>query len=201
MLLIDPAFRPRIAHLDLEAIEASADPTYAVDHDFVIRAVNSAYLEFGRANGHPEVAHDHALGCPLFAAMDPPAREFYVRTYLQVLQGGEPFHQDYECSSPAVYRRFRLSAYPLPAHGGLLISNHLAFESPVQRDPVPVGGAHRTRDGLIIQCCHCRKVQNQVAPNTWDWVPDLVAERHLDVSHSLCPACLAHYYPELSESA
>ncbi len=64
-----------------------------------------------------------------------------------------------------------------------------------------MGDAHLTEDGLIIQCCHCRKVQNQVVPDTWDWVPELVAERHLNVSHSFCQNCFAHYYPDIVASA
>jgi len=201
MIHVDPVYRPLIAHLDLAAIEASADPTYAVDRSFVIRALNSAYLEFGRANGHPLVGHDHGLGCPLFASMDPPAREFYVRAYMTALAEHRPFHQDYECSSPAVFRRFRLSAYPLPGGSGLMISNHLVHEAPCGLRPTAVSEVHTTAEGVIVQCCHCRKVQNHVAPNTWDWVPDLVSERHPDVSHTFCPACLEHYYPEAAEMA
>jgi hypothetical protein len=31
--------------------------------------------------------------------------------------------------------------------------------------------------------------------NRWDWVPGWVAESPEDISHGLCDACAAYYYP------
>ncbi|MEZ4386312.1 MAG: PAS domain-containing protein [Candidatus Krumholzibacteriia bacterium] len=199
MLLLDPTFQDHLQHLDLEVLETSADPTYAVDRRYVIRAANPAYLGFGRDNGLADVDTSAGLGCSLLDAMGEPAREFYHHAFAAALESGEPFHHDYECSSPDLFRLFRLSAYPLPTSAGLLISHHLTHERAHDRPTTEPGPQHVSPDGVVSQCCHCRKVRNWAAPESWDWVPALVATMDPRTSHTFCDGCLRHYYRDVLE--
>jgi hypothetical protein len=192
---LDPSFRDTVAELDLEAIESSADPTFLVDRSFVIRGYNTAYVAFARVNGLATVESDFGLGCQLLTSMASPAREYYDDAFSKVLREHEVFHHDYECSSADTLRRYRLSAYPLPEGGGLVISHHLIHESPHDRPEADFGAQHVSPTGVVVQCSHCRKVQDHRTPNTWDWIPDLVREPRDNVSHTFCRHCLAHFYP------
>jgi hypothetical protein len=195
-MLLDPDFSQHLAHLDLRAIETSADATYAVDDGLVIRAVNPAFVDFGLRNGFPDVRERSGPGSQLLAAIDDPARAHLREKLRSVLANGEPWHHTYLCSSPEVFRRFRQSVYPLPERRGLLVSNHLVAEAPSPDRAIDLNAYHVSPRGVIVQCCHCRKVRNWSRVEGWDWVPSLVAQVDPRVSHSYCEHCLHHYYPD-----
>ena len=65
---------------------------------------------------------------------------------------------------------------------------------PVERPPQPTGDAYRDAQGMVHQCCHCRRMSNLAHPGRWDWVPVWVERFPPNTSHTLCGPCFAFYY-------
>jgi|GEM_PF-660654 len=197
---LDATFSGALTGLDLADIAASPDPTLVVDGDLLIRGYNQAYIDFAHANGLPAIEANFGVGTSLLAAFSEPARALYAQAYRNALDRQEVFHQSCECSSPSEYREYLLSAYPIAKGIGLLLCHHL-----VAADPIPMSERrarspeHLSPNDLIVQCCHCREVRNFQHENRWDWVPDLIKQMPTNVSHTFCPRCLDHYYPDLGE--
>lgn len=196
----DAGFLMGVGDLDIAAIAASNDSTIIADHGLAIRAYNHAYLAFAHANGLRDLEPRYGLGCNLLTACSEPARTFYAQTFRTVLAQRGVFHQDYECSSPTERREFRLSAYATVSGQALVISHHLLIAEPIPNtDRIASSAAHCSPEGFIIQCCHCRKVRNFTATDRWDWVPSCVENLPDNVSHTFCPRCFDHYYPDVAE--
>lgn len=194
----DAEFLAQLSDLDLGSIAASDDAMLIVDRDLIIRAYNRAYVTFAAANGLPDIEQRFGLGSDILAAFSEPARTFYAEVYRRVLSEQNTFHQRYECSSPSQRRLFLLSAYASVGGKALIIAHHLTIEEPIPvSDQQALAGTHCSPEGFVIQCCHCRKVRNFLAPDRWDWVPELVAQRPTNVSHTFCPRCFDHYYPDV----
>jgi hypothetical protein len=67
--------------------------------------------------------------------------------------------------------------------------------APPERDP------YLLHDGSVIRMCsHCRKVWNQKY-NVWQWVPEFIEDRPIEVRHRLCQDCYAYHYPESKAQA
>lgn len=194
---LDAGFATNLAGLDVAEIAASADSVLVVDADLTIRGYNRSYLAFALANGQADIVDRYGVGSSLVSAISEPARSFYARVFSEAIAHREAFHQCYACPSPREHREFRLSAYPLAGGTGLLLCHHLVASSPIAEvEMVAKSGAHRSPDGLIVQCCHCRKVRNFEVDHRWDWVADFVEHRPAAVSHTFCPRCLDFYYPD-----
>lgn len=194
----DGDFVAQLRDLDLGSIAASADPMLIVDRNMILRAYNAAYVAFAAANGLPDIEQRFGVGSDMLAAFSEPARTFYGDAYRRVLDEQNTFHQRYECSSPSQRRLFLLSAYASVGGKSLVIAHHLTIEEPIPiTDQQAISTTHCSPEGFVIQCCHCRKVRNFLAPDRWDWVPDLIAQRPSNVSHTFCPRCFDHYYPDV----
>lgn len=197
METICPDFKEEIAYLDLDAIESSNDTTYVIDTGFVVRAFNSAYVRFGQENDCPDVEEKFGIGFDLREAITGPAKDYYEKKYQEAIDKNKPLSFEYECSSPEEYRLLYQSAYPILNGKGLLISNHVNLCCEHKSEPFELGDAHKTAEGFIVQCSHCRKIQNQHGENQWDWIPSLVSNPYHDTSHTFCQNCLDHYYPDI----
>lgn len=195
---VDPAFAASLAGLDVATLTRADDCVCVVDADLVLRAYNPAWVRFALDNDGAALLDRYGLGTSLPEAIPEPLRGFYVRRYRQVLATREVFAHDYDCSSPAVYRRFRQSAYPLARNDGLLITHHLLVDAAAAPGGADVD-AYRGEQGIVVQCMHCRKVRQPANPARWDWVPALVAKPDTNTSHSLCPYCLDYQYPDLGD--
>jgi hypothetical protein len=183
--------------VNLVDIVGSSDTILMVDRDLMIRRHNRTHIDFACANGEPDIESRHGIGSALLSAFTEPVRSFYERAFGHVLANGEVFHQSYDCSAPGEYRAFRLSAYPIAQDKGLLLCHHLVVAAPIPLGEMVIRlAAHLSPDHFIVQCCHCRKVENFEYEKRWDWVPDLVEHQAVNISHTFCPRCLDHYYPD-----
>lgn len=199
-LRLAPGFGELLGPFDLEALARQPDTIYGLDADLRLAMFNPAWFAFADANGGaPAVARDWGLGRCVLEACPPVIREFYAQSLVTTLRQNQRWDHEYECSSPEMRRRMRLSAYPLRGGGGLLLVNALVFEAPTA-DPA----TDRTTfdpaiyidgQGIVHQCAHCRKVRRTSGPRHWDWVPELVAGPQVMVSHDLCDVCLDFYHP------
>lgn len=203
-LRLAPGFGVMLAPFDLKALARQADTIYGLDADLRLAMFNPAWFAFAEANGGmPAVGRDWGLGRCVLEACPAVVRDFYAQSLGAALKRDQRWDHEYECSSPDVVRRMRLSAYPLRARAGLLIINALVAETPHASasasgpdwDPATYTDGH----GIVHQCAHCRKVRRTSGPRHWDWVPELVANPLSQVSHDLCEICLDFYYPAPAE--
>lgn len=186
-----PRFAPLLEGLDLEALARVPDITCGVfSDDLTIGYVNTAWLRFARANG---ASRAWALGDHLLDAMSEPLRAYYAERLAHVLSERAPWEHDYECSSPEVHRTYRLRVVEIGNGGGLLLTHSLRVERP--HGDVGEAGAvalYLAETGLFRVCAHCRRAHRAAPPYTWDWVPELLSRRN--VTHTICPLCLAYYF-------
>ena len=183
----------------LETLEAHPHPTYALSPELSLIYLNPAWFRFAEENaGEPAISTRFGIGTPVGAAIAAPLREFYSGAYQRALQTGEVWDHDYECSSADVYRRYHQTVYPLHDRGGLLVVNSLVQERPHNTETHAPSPPHEERyvgpQGLIIQCCHCRRVQRAAEPEIWDWVPAWVKRMPLRTTGGLCPLCYEYYW-------
>lgn len=196
---INQSFRTQMRPFNLACLEYANDVIYAIDGDFHLQYFNPAWIKFAQQNNGTETLNRFSLGSSVLASIPKTLKSFYQNMYAKVLDSRERVDHDYECSSPDNYRLFRQSVYPLKEKNALLITNHLVVEKPIEEKPHESDDCYFNEHQLVIQCAHCRKVKNQVTPQQWDWVPALVKQSHTNTSHTICPYCMEHYYPELDD--
>ncbi len=197
---LDPAFAASLQGRSLADLEAHPGTVYGVFADGRLGYLNPAWYRFARENDADPDTWVWQLGAPLATAIPEVLVPFYDDAFRAVRAGGEPWSQVYECSSATRLRRLRMQVLPL-ADGALLV-----VHSPLVDEPHAPGlegvGPHdpRFRDphtGIVVQCAHCRCVRRVDLPeHPWVFVPAYVADPPEQVSHGLCPACLAYHYPE-----
>lgn len=195
----DPRFRPLLRDYDERALAAGKGTVYGVWADFTLAFLNPAWFRFaGENQGEPKISRDWTLGRSILEAIPPPILPFFQSHYGRCLAEGRPWEHHYECSSPDVYRKFHLNVFPLGEGEGLLLVNSLVAESHwiASENPLPAD-RYQNRDGILIQCCHCRRFRQNDVSATWDWVGDWVRQPPEHVSHGLCESCLGFYYGEL----
>jgi hypothetical protein len=186
-----PAFlEPRF---DLDALETDASTFVAVDRALTIQWVNPAWDRFARANGGVHVPQRYGRGRSYLDGITAPLRAFYEAAFVNALTQNEVFAQTYECSSPTVFRVFRVRALPCDGEG-LLLEHSTVVDRPHDGDPASLPLSDYTRpDGTVLQCSNCRRVQ-RAKSDGWDWVPAWVSVSPPETSHGLCGPCSAFYW-------
>ncbi len=175
------------AAFDEASLEESRSTLVAVAPTGEILWVNCAWWDFARANGGDEVPTRFGVGASYFDGIAPPLRAYYEEALAGALRAAEPFEQDYECSSPDVFRLHHLRALPF-GWDGLLLEHSLVLEREHGDD-----GDLRDEGGIVRQCSNCRRVER---PSDGSWVhvrSQMVAPRP-NVSHGICPLCVGFYW-------
>lgn len=199
-------FEPALADYDRTALACDPATVIGIDPEFRIAYLNRAWDAFAEANGgQPEVEEHWNLGANYLAALPKPVRSFYERLFLSAQELGSlrrPVQHQYECSSPTVYRKFQMNAYGLPDRSGILVAHSLVIEQAHKFHPQAEEASELVGyidgDGIVKQCCHCRRIERPAEPGRWDWIPQWVEEPPDNTSHSLCNLCLHSYYSELN---
>jgi hypothetical protein len=166
---------------------------------------------FWRDNGGPLPVPD-PTGTYFLDAMTPgEAREMYRRLLTEVLLGARPpIRLEYRCDAPTIRREMRLSMTPvdLPAGcAGAAAQRGILYQSvPIdvaQRPPVPLFGAHGSRDRetgdaepMVTMCAVCARVgwPQGARDDAAEWVAPTEYYRrgggeHVLVAHAFCPEC------------
>lgn len=178
---------------DLEALAKDAAHIAATTPSGLIVWVNSAWGRFAATNGGDPARL--GVGSNYFAAAEGPLAEWLSKVTAASLRSGEVFESDYECSSAAEQREFRLRVHPV-ADLGFLITHTLVRCLPHTRKARPPEVAAYARAGVIVMCSNCRRVRRRDG-EAWDWVPDWVVGRPPEpVSHGLCAICADFYWRE-----
>ena len=175
-----------------QALEETESNVALIDGAGEILWVNPAWRRFAQANGD---GHSHYDRGSYFDAITPPLRDYFYEAFRDSLASGTPYTQEYQCSSPTIFRIFHLRA--LPIEGALLILEHSLLVGHAHDAVTDVGNfsvdKYCDNDGLIKQCSNCRRV-NQPQSMRWDFIPRLVEKIDPRTSHGLCPSCEDFYW-------
>lgn len=179
-----------------------------LNHELSIAYLNPAWFRFARDNdGEPAISTEWGLGRPLMEAVPEVLQPLYLPLFRSMLIGEisnqHPRQIEYECSSPELYRRFAMHLYPLASGAGVLLVHSLLVETAHEEakpgirmlEPAVYTNAH----GLLNQCANCRRFEN-LETGEWDWIAQWVEQQPRNISHGICPVCLAYYYPDISEN-
>jgi hypothetical protein len=192
--------RSLLAPFDRVALDGDPATIYLVTPELHIAYVNPAWSTFAGANGARWEPGEWGVGARIMDAIPEVLRPFYEDLYRRAFARREVVEHDYDCSSPTVYRRFRLRLMPCES-GALLVINSPLREAPHAVLPgSTLEALYRDEDGLIRQCSHCRRLRRTSQPPSWEWVPEQVARPAPRTSHVLCHVCTRYYYPPLSEA-
>jgi hypothetical protein len=174
---------------------------YVLDPDFCIRYCNRAWDRFAAENGGSGLERERQIGRSVMEVIPPPLQALYRGGYGAVSFSGQVWELSYECSSPGVYRSFRMSVYPEPDTSGLVVVNSLSIEHPHGADVEPLDASdavYADAHGQITMCCHCRRTWRAHGPDIWDWVPAYLETPSRSITHGLCPLCNHLLYRELA---
>jgi hypothetical protein len=197
----DPRFISLLKGFDLVELEIRAASVYGMWPDLTLAYFNQGWQRFAAENeGEPGISQHWGLGCNILDAIDPALREYYRDAYARCLRDLTPWEHLYECSSPTLYRRLQLIAYPIAGGEGILVVNATVVEQPHDPEQNPPQQAdekvYRDEAGVLRQCCHCRRTQRARAPQHWDLVPEWIRQPPPRISHVICPICADHFYPQ-----
>lgn len=193
-MFLAPDFVSILSGHALHELDAAEHTVIGLRANFTVGYRNHAWSSFARVNGAPELIDWN--GTPITEVFHSEVRSFYVDLFETVQRTGSPADHDYECSSPDLFRIFRLRVLPL-AERSLLLLHHLRVERAHDQPTYePNASMYRGDGGYIVQCCHCRRTRRAAEPATWDWVPAYLDRTLPDVSHGLCPPCFRHYFPD-----
>lgn len=167
-------------------------PTSAavVDSSGTIRAVNTAWLEFGTSNGalHPE----DSIGWSYrewIDATDPDARASAAGIF-DVIEGRlTEFSLNYPCHSPAEQRWFRFLVVPLADRAAPrpVVTVHLRLTPDVDQQLHEMADLAVSPVAVQVTVCAWCASRSRVGAGVWETgIPDHIIGL---VSHGICPDC------------
>jgi hypothetical protein len=195
-----PAAPTKLVHGHLsrimQALQRSASVSYILDSQLQILYCNPAWNSFARSNGAPQLTSDEVVGLALFDVIPDVLRAVYADAFQQVLSTGRVWEQPYECSSPTVFRMYRMRIHLLKPQDWLVVTNPLVVERSHPRTVPADPNTYVDANGLATMCAHCRCSRRVDNPDQWDFVPEYLQPKlsAVKVSHGLCPVCRAYFY-------
>jgi hypothetical protein len=188
-----PSAAPNLNDL-LAALEQSPDVSFALDPDLRLIFRNEAWNRFAAENDAPELAGRDVIGTDLRRVIGGELLLFYSAGFEKVERERVAWECCYECSSPELFRKFRMQIQPL-APSGYVVRNSLLVERPHATAASDEGAEYLNDHAIISLCMHCRCSRRTTPPFRWDFVPSHLKRGLRNVSHSLCPVCLEYFYP------
>jgi hypothetical protein len=170
------------------------DVIYLLDAELRFADCNPAWDEFAARNGGRGISREEILGRLVLDFVPDVLRTFYVHKYWYAQHQEEWMELDYHCSSPEKIRLFRMGMKAVAKE--LLVVNHLLLEEECEVGPAlsEVRDLYITRGQFATMCANCRKTKRCDDTGTWDWVPAMLQEHDLKISHGLCPRCAVDLY-------
>jgi hypothetical protein len=155
---------------------------------------NPAWDRFALANDGELALSKRVLGAVIMNFVPPELIQFYTAAFAGARDAIVEF--DYECSSPDLYRTFKMQILPTERPKGYTVINALNIEERMERKrpALALSSNYLTDAGIITVCSHCRRSRRVDAPGQWDWVPANLKPAQRNVSHGLCPICHAYFY-------
>jgi hypothetical protein len=176
-----------------DSLEGDPSTVVAIDSRGTILWTNAAWDSFARDNGGTLVLERFRPGSSYFEGISGSLRGFYERAFRSALGSGTVFEQEYECSSPDVFRLMHLRALPIPG-GALLLEHSLVAERAHEGvSENAIEARYRNGGGMIVQCSNCRRFR-RADDTAWDWVRPWVIAMPRNTSHGVCTTCADFYY-------
>jgi hypothetical protein len=203
-----PELEAKLSESGFSIPQLESDPAviYALEPDFRISYCNQAWDRFAAENGGRNLDRDAVRGVSVLDVTPEPLRTFYLNAYSSAQIQRQPWEHEFECSSPEMYRAFRMRVFPLRL-SSLLVENSLLVERlhGADREAAEANAAqYVSENGILTMCCHCRRTRRIASEKpfeTWDWVPDFLVNPPGAVSHGLCRMCYAYFYPRTKLSS
>lgn len=193
-------FRPD----SLEAFDDDPSVIYGLNDELQLGLLNDAWFESAHAaNASREFFENYGLGGSYVDAIAAPLRAFFEYRIRRSIDKGETWTFDYQCPKPNQFSMYRMQVLPLGAQDGAqdrgcLVTNASIIEIPRPEDDLvateDVLSIYVRDDGFVTQCAHCRQTRRVDKRSRWDWVPQLVWEELVPVSHGLCATCFAYFH-------
>ncbi len=180
----------------LKTLDLEPSVAYTLDEDLKISYCNPAWDRFARENSGDGAHTADLYGKRILDSISEPLKSFYKNVYLSALQTGEPWQQVYECSTPTLYRRFRMHVLKIEGLQALVITNFLEIECSHSSDRQPMAvdsHLYLSPLGILAMCSNCRRVRQAEHQDAWDWVREYVLHRYNNISHGICPICIHHF--------
>ncbi len=188
-------FNDLLAPFDVAALDDEPSAVYGVTEDLRLCYMNPAWHSFARANGAAWSDGAWGIGARIIDATPAALWPAYERLFDQARANRVVVDHEYECSSPTTFRWFRMRVHPCASGAFLIVNTLLRISDHVHPSMPAVDASYRNGKGLIVQCCHCRRVRWDGPPTRWDWVPDYVASPPRGTSHGICRMCFDSHYP------
>ncbi len=184
-------------NLSRESLEKDPAVSFILDGDLRIVYCNEAWDKFAVENGGRGLERQQQRGRSVMDAVPALLKQLFEGRYRKVLSSRQAWEHCYECSSPTVYRSFRMVSYPDPEGEGVVVVNSIAAEWPHEGEDrkvcAPDGMVYGDDHGTITMCCHCRRTRRVGPGAVWDWVPNYLEEPPKLISHGVCAVCTTAY--------
>lgn len=167
---------------------------------------NGAWDRFALENGGaPRALGKAVLGRHWISSISgTPVREYFEETLRRAL-GGEALSVRGECNSALIGRRVVSRFQPFRSEPDGAVAGVAIVCTVVRTAPLvefhderpPRDEIYLDDHGHFHMCACCRRVRRagpSCGPPSWDFVPEYVAHRRLDTSHTFCETCLALQY-------
>lgn len=199
MKRFDDSFISKLIGIEFETIEKSPHSVFALSKDLKLIYFNKAWFDFAKSNnGEPDISIRFHLNSDFESGLSGLMKDYYIRSYKEVMRKMEVWRHEYECSSASNYRLYSQDVYPLKNGEGIIIVNSLQIDRIIDEEFRKTSTLSITnyedKKGMIIQCSNCRKTKRKDPSEIWDWVPTLVEETQKNSINSICPVCYDYYY-------
>src|ERR1700753_2887753 len=101
------------AAMPLEIFEGNPNACYMLSASLEITYCNPAWNDFAAENNGRHLLAERVVNRPVLEFFTPVMRDYYAEIFTRARRTLEMQSQEYECSSPEIYRFFQMQIYPL----------------------------------------------------------------------------------------
>lgn len=173
--------------------ENNPSACYTLGADLEITYCNPAWNHFAAENGGRGLLAESVLNRPLFEFFTPVMRDYYAGLFFRARHKREMQCQEYECSSPELFRSFQMQIYPLKNGFAVINSLHVK-KAHAQQGLQPADDLYLQSNDFVRICSNCRRTCRNDESGQWDWVPAYLNPDRKNITHGICAACLEYFY-------
>ncbi|HEY3769751.1 MAG TPA: hypothetical protein VGN44_13850 [Candidatus Angelobacter sp.] len=181
------------AGMPLAIFENNPNACYTLGADLEITYCNRAWDCFAAENNGHGLLAESVLHRPVLEFFTPVMRDYYAEIFIRARQTLEIQCQEYECSSPEIFRFFRMQIYPLKNGFAVINSLHVK-KAHAQPGLQPLDARYLQSNAFLRICSNCRRTCRNDESGQWDWVPEYLQPNRKNVTHGICAACLEYFY-------